>query len=336
MNSMTTFLVRRLTATVGLLIVISFVTFCLFQFGPADPAAAACGQECTPERVAEARVALGMDKPFLTQYFSYMSGLFDSRTVGAPGAQTLCDWPCLGKSFQTNEDVTTIIERALPYTLSVAVGAVVLWTVAGVTLGTLAALRKGKTTDKLIVGAASVGVSLPIPVTGLLLLLVFVSTLDVLPFTTNAITSPFGPEGFDGWFLNYLLPWVALAVLFSAQYIRVTRSNMLETLGEDFMRTARSKGLSRTKTVVRHGARAGLTPVVTMLGLDIGLLLGGAVLTEQIFSVPGVGFTAVHAAQMGDLPVTMAITMLAAFFIIVANVVVDAVYAVIDPRVRAA
>jgi peptide/nickel transport system permease protein len=173
-------------------------------------------------------------------------------------------------------------------------------------------------------------------VTGLLLLLLFVSTLNLLPFTTNEITSPFGAAGPGGWFLNYLLPWVALAVLFSAQYIRVTRSNMLETFGEDFMRTARSKGLSRRHIVFKHGARAGITPVVTMLGLDIGGLLGGAVLTEQIFSVPGVGFTAVHAAQAGDLPVTMAITMMAAFFIIVANVLVDIVYAVIDPRVRVA
>ncbi|MFE5022485.1 ABC transporter permease [Streptomyces sp. NPDC056656] len=333
---MTSFLMRRFVAMIGLLFVISFVTFSLFQLGPADPAAAACGQECTPQRIAEARVALGMDKPFLTQYFTYMSGLVGSHTVGAPGAETLCNWPCLGKSFQTNEDVTTIIGRALPYTLSVASGAIVLWTIAGVGLGLLAALRKGRFADKLIVGGASVGVSLPIPVTGLLLLLLFVSTLDLLPFTTNEIATPFDAVGPGGWFLNYLLPWVALAVLFSAQYIRVTRSNMLETLGEDFMRTARAKGLSRRNIVFKHGARAGITPVVTMLGLDIGGLLGGAVLTEQIFSVPGVGFTAVRAAQAGDLPVTMAITMMAAFFIIVANVLVDIAYAVIDPRVRVA
>ncbi|MEU8487552.1 MULTISPECIES: ABC transporter permease [unclassified Streptomyces] len=333
---MTSFLMRRFVAMIVLLFVISFVTFSLFQLGPADPAAAACGQECTPQRIAEARVALGMDKPFLTQYFTYMSGLVGSHTVGAPGAETLCNWPCLGKSFQTNEDVTTIIGRALPYTLSVASGAIVLWTIAGVGLGLLAALRKGRFTDKLIVGGASVGVSLPIPVTGLLLLLLFVSTLDLLPFTTNEIATPFDAAGPGGWFLNYLLPWVALAVLFSAQYIRVTRSNMLETFGEDFMRTARAKGLSRRNVVFKHGARAGITPVVTMLGLDIGGLLGGAVLTEQIFSVPGVGFTAVHAAQAGDLPVTMAITMMAAFFIIVANVLVDIAYAVIDPRVRVA
>ncbi|MFE7263583.1 ABC transporter permease [Streptomyces sp. NPDC057592] len=333
---MTGFLLRRIAAMIVLLVVISFATFTLFQLGPADPAGAACGQECTPQRIAEARIALGMDKPFLSQYLSYMSGLVGSHPVGAPGAETLCSWPCLGKSFQTNEDVTAIIGRALPYTLSVASGAIVLWTVAGVGLGLLAALRKGRLADKLIVGAASVGVSLPIPVTGLLLLLLFVSTLDVLPFTTNEIASPFGAAGPGGWLLNYLLPWVALAVLFSAQYVRVTRSNMLETFGEDFMRTARSKGLSRRSIVFKHGTRAGITPVVTMLGLDIGGLLGGAVLTEQIFSVPGVGFTAVHAAQAGDLPVTMAITMMAAFFIIVANVLVDIAHAVIDPRVRMA
>ncbi|MEV0084050.1 ABC transporter permease [Saccharopolyspora sp. NPDC050642] len=333
---MTRFVLRRFVAMIVLLFVISFVTFSLFQLGPADPAAAACGQECTPERIAEARVALGMDKPFLSQYFAYMSGLLGDRAVGAPGTETLCSWPCLGKSFQTNEDVTTIIGRALPYTVSVASGAIVLWTIAGVGLGLLAALRKGRLTDKVIVGAASIGVSLPIPVTGLLLLLLFVSTLDLLPFTTNEIVSPFGAAGPGGWFLNYLLPWVALAVLFSAQYIRVTRSNMLETFGEDFMRTARSKGMPRRRVVFKHGVRAGITPVVTMLGMDIGVLLGGAVLTEQIFSVPGVGFTAVHAAQSGDLPVTMAITMMAAFFIIVANVLVDVAYAVIDPRVRVA
>ena len=328
------FLLRRVAALVILLIVVSFATFALFQIGPADPAAAACGQECTPERIEQARIALGMDKPFFVQYFAYLSGFFGPRMIGAPGAEQLCAWPCLGKSFQTNENVTDIIARALPYTLSIAVGAVVLWTVFGVGLGLVAALRKGRAADKIIVGAASVGVSLPIPVTGLLLLLVFVSTLHLLPFTSNQINSPFGSAGPVAWFLNYLLPWVAIAVLFSAQYIRVTRNNMIETFGEDFMRTARAKGLGRRAIVFRHGVRAGMTPIVTMLGLDIGGLLGGAVLTEQIFSVPGLGFTAVHAAVAGDLPVTMAITMLAAFFIITANVVVDLVYAGIDPRVR--
>ncbi|HXH34764.1 MAG TPA: ABC transporter permease [Plantibacter sp.] len=328
------FLARRLLAMLALLLVVSFITFTLFQFGPADPAAAACGQECTPDRVAQARVALGMDQPFFAQYLNYLSGFFTSRQIGAPGAETLCSWPCLGKSFQTNENVTDVIMRALPYTLSMAVGAVLLWTVAGVGFGLLAALRKGRGADKLIVGAASVGVSMPIPVTGLLLLLIFVSTLHWLPFTSNSISSPFGPAGPGAWFLNYLLPWVALAVLFSAQYIRVTRNTMIETFGEDFMRTARAKGLDQRSIIFRHGVRAGITPVITMLGLDIGALLGGAVLTEQIFSVPGLGFTAVRAAMSGDLPVTMALTMLAAFFIITANVVVDLLYAAVDPRVR--
>ena len=327
------FIVRRLAALVILLLVVSFVTFALFQIGPADPAAAACGQECTPDRIAQARVALGMDKPFLVQYFTYLTGFFGERMIGAPGAEQVCAWPCLGKSFQTNENVTDVIVRALPYTISIAVGAVVLWTAVGVGLGLLAALRKGRATDKLVVGAASIGVSLPVPVTGLLLLLVFVSVLHWLPFTSNQISSPFGPAGPGAWFANYLLPWVALAILFSAQYIRITRNNMIETFGEDYMRTARAKGLSPGR-ITTHGVRAGITPIITMLGLDIGALLGGAVLTEQIFSVPGLGFTAVRAATSGDLPVTMAITMLAAFFIITANVIVDLVYASVDPRVR--
>ncbi|MFJ4224827.1 ABC transporter permease [Microbacterium sp. NPDC089695] len=327
------FIIRRTAALVVLLLVVSFVTFALFQIGPADPAAAACGQECTPERIEQARVALGMDKPFLVQYAVYLSGFFGDRMIGAPGAEQICAWPCLGKSFQTNENVTDVIVRALPYTLSIAIGAVILWTIVGVGLGLLAALRKGTATDRIIVGAASVGVSLPVPVTGLLLLLVFVSSLHWLPFTSNQISSPFGTAGPGAWVANYLLPWVALAILFSAQYIRITRTNMIETFGEDFMRTARAKGL-RPRRITAHGVRAGLTPIITMLGLDIGALLGGAVLTEQIFSVPGLGFTAVRAATSGDLPVTMAITMLAAFFIITANVIVDLVYAGVDPRVR--
>ncbi|MGO4586577.1 ABC transporter permease [Arthrobacter sp. 2RAF6] len=328
------FIFRRTGSLILLLVAVSFITFTLFQLGPADPASAACGQECTPERIAEARVALGMDHPFLIQYIDYMRGLVSPRMIGAPGAESICQWPCLGKSFQTNENVSDIIARSLPYTLSMAVGALVLWTVSGVGLGLLAALRKGSATDKFIVGAASVGVSLPIPVTGLFLLLVFVNQLHLLPFTTNEINSPFGPHGPGAWVLNYFLPWVALAVLFSAAYIRVTRTNMIETFSEDFIRTARAKGLAPRTVTFKHGVRAGITPVVTMLGMDIGLLLGGAVLTEQIFSVPGLGFTAVRAAISGDLPVTMAITMLAAFFVIVANVVVDLAYAAIDPRVR--
>lgn len=328
------FILRRTGSLVLLLVAVSFITFTLFQLGPADPASAACGQECTPERVAEARVALGMDQPFFIQYAEYIRGLISPRMIGAPGAESICQWPCLGKSFQTNENVSDIISRALPYTLSIAVGALVLWTVSGVGLGLLAALRKGTATDKFIVGAASVGVSLPIPVTGLFLLLVFVNQLHLLPFTTNEINSPFGPQGPWAWVLNYLLPWVALAVLFSASYIRITRANMIETFGEDFIRTARAKGLHPRTVTFKHGVRAGITPIVTMLGMDIGLLLGGAVLTEQIFSVPGLGFTAVRAAISGDLPVTMAITMLAAFFVIVANVAVDLAYAAIDPRVR--
>jgi len=331
---MVSFLFRRFGAMLILLLVVSFITFTLFQYGPADPASAACGQECTPERVEQARVALGLDKPFFIQYFAFLSGLVGPRMLGAPGAEQMCAWPCLGKSFQTNENVTDMIANALPYTLSLAIGAVVLWTVVGVGFGLLAAMRKGKLTDRFIVGASSIGVSLPIPVTGLVLLLVFVGTLGWFPFTTNQIFSPFGEAGFAAWVNNYLLAWVALAVLFSAQYVRITRNNMIETFSEDFMRTARAKGLTRRKIVFKHGVRAGITPIITMLGLDLGALLGGAVLTEQIFSVPGLGFTAVKAATSGDLPVTMAITMLAAFFIILFNVLVDIAYAFIDPRVK--
>jgi peptide/nickel transport system permease protein len=331
---MVPYILRRVLALLGLLLAVSIVTFLLFQVGPADPAAAACGQECTPERVAQARVALGMDQPLVMQYLNYMSGLFSGRYIGAPGAETICPWPCLGKSFQTNENVTDVIVRALPYTLSIAVGAAVLWVCVGVGSGILAAMRQGTGLDKAAVGLSSLGVSLPVPVTGLFLVFLFVNQLHWVPFTSNEITSPFGAAGAWGWMLNYVLPWITLAILYGATYVRVTRASMIETFGEDFMRTARAKGLPRRTVTFKHGVRAGITPIVTMFGMDLGLLLGGAVLTEQIFSVPGVGFTAVHAALGGDLPVTMAITMMAAFFIISANILVDIVYASIDPRVR--
>ena len=261
------FILRRTGSLVLLLIAVSFITFTLFQLGPADPASAACGQECTPQRVAEARVALGMDQPFFLQYADYMRGLVSPRMIGAPGAESVCQWPCLGKSFQTNENVSDIISRSLPYTVSMAVGALVLWTVSGVGLGLLAALRKGSATDKFIVGAASVGVSLPIPVTGLFLLLVFVNQLHLLPFTTNEINSPFGTQGPWAWVLNYLLPWIALAVLFSASYIRVTRTNMIETFGEDFIRACRTKQDRLGRAVQESANAAGASAVIHAPGV---------------------------------------------------------------------
>ena len=180
---------------------------------------------------------------------------------------------------------------------------------------------------------ASLGVSLPAPFIGLLFLWIVVSKWQLLPYTSNTVTSPWNPDPWT-WFKNYILAWLTLALIFGANYVRLPRANMIETMGEDYIRTARAKGLPSRTVTLKHGLRAAITPVVTVFGLDLGALLGGAVLTETIFSVPGLGRTAVNATFNEDLPVVMAVVLFSAFFIIFANIIVDILYAVIDPRVR--
>jgi len=183
------------------------------------------------------------------------------------------------------------------------------------------------------VAISSVGVSLPAPFIGLLFLWIVVGKWQILPYTSNTVTSPWNPDPWS-WFKNYILPWLTLALIFGANYVRLTRANMIETMGEDYIRTARAKGLPSRTVTLKHGLRAAITPVVTVFGLDLGALLGGAVLTETIFSVPGLGRTAVNATFNQDLPIVMAVVLFSAFFIIFANIIVDILYAVIDPRVR--
>ncbi len=331
---MVKFLIRRFVALIGLLIATSIVTFLLFFAGPADPAANACGKNCTPDRIAQAKVALGLDKPLVTQYLQYMKGLVWGREMGPPNGRYHCAWPCFGRSFQNNQFVWTTIKTAFPYTMSIAIGAATIWLIGGVAFGIAAALRKGTWVDKSAVGLSAVGVSLPVPLIGLTFLWLVVGQWHWLPYTSNTITSPWGDGGPWAWIRNYLLPWITLAMIFGASYVRLTRANMIETLGEDYIRTATAKGLSRRRVTLKHGLRAAITPIVTIFGLDLGILLGGAVLTEQIYSVPGLGKTAVTAVFNDDLPVVMAIVLFAAFFIMFANIVVDILYAVVDPRVR--
>lgn len=332
---MVKFLIRRVIAMIGLLIAVSIVTFGLFTVGPSDPAADSCGKSCTPERIAQIKVALGLNKPLVTQYFDYMQGLVMGREMGPPGARYHCDWPCFGRSYQNNQFVWDAIKLSLPYTLSLALGAAVIWLVSGVTLGLFAGLHKGKWVDKLAVGAASVGVSLPVPLIGLTLILLVNTNWHWLPYTSGqAPALPWDSGGPIAWLKNYILPWITLAAIFSASYVRLTRANIIETMGEDYIRTATAKGLPRRTVTLKHGLRAAITPIVTIFGLDLGGLLGGAVLTEFIFSLPGLGRLAASAVGNGDLPLILALVLFAAFFIIFANIVVDILYAVIDPRVR--
>ena len=323
------YVARRLCGAIATLFAVSIATFGLFFAVPTSPAVLQCGRECTPEQVGQVHRNLGLDRPIHQQYAEFMSGIVTGRTFGSGDGATECPAPCLGYSFRTFEPVTDLIARALPITISIAAGASVLWICGGVALGVLAALRRGTWIDRTAIGLALAGASSQTFFVGLMLQVVFVYGLGWLPLPSY--TSPF--EDPWRWFTGLLLPWITLATIFAAAYARLTRSQMIETLPEEFVLTARAKGLPR-HAVIRHTMRAAITPVITIAGLDIGMLLGGAVITETVFALPGLGALSVRASQDLNLPVVMATVLLAAFFVIVMNLVVDLLYAVVDPRAR--
>jgi peptide/nickel transport system permease protein len=242
-----------------------------------------------------------------------------------------CPAPCFGFSFHNQQPVWPQMLDALPVTASLAIGAAILWLVAGIGIGVLSALKRGSIFDRSAMTAALAGVSLPVFFTALLSLALFRDTIPIFPDAGNYIPITENPLK---WAEALVLPWVTLAFLYAALYARLTRAGMLETMNEDFIRTARAKGLPERRVVIRHGLRATLTPIVTIFGLDLGLLIGGAVLTETAFSLPGLGRFAIGAISDQDLPEILGVTMLAGFFVVVANLIVDVLYAVIDPRVR--
>ncbi|MEI6404455.1 MAG: ABC transporter permease [Actinomycetes bacterium] len=327
---MVPYVIRRLTLMCFMLLLLSVITFILFNAVPTDPAALSCGVHCTPEKIAQNRIKMGLDQPLPVQYFEWVKGIFIGRTYGS-GTQTFdCSVPCLGYSFHYGEEVTNMIVTALPVTLYLALGAFILWMFGGILSGIYAAKHRGKWQDKTIMGLTLIGYSLPVFFIGLILLIFVVVRMHVLPYPDYI--SPL--ENFPQFLRTMILPWISLAILYAAYYTRLTRSQMLETMSEDFIRTARAKGLTEKVVVRKHALRAGLTPIVTSAGLDLAGLLGGAVITEFIFSLPGMGRLAIHAVTDYDLPTITATTLVAAAFIIVMNIVVDVLYAAIDPRVR--
>ncbi|CAB4938863.1 MAG: ABC transporter permease subunit [Actinobacteria bacterium] len=328
---MTSYVVRRLLSVVLLLLLLSLVVFLLFSVLPTDPARLTCGKSCTPEIIEANRHRLGLDLPVLQQYWEFLKGLFVGRTYGANSPSPIdCQAPCLGYSFKRGEEVTVLIKSNFPPTFWLAIGAFIVWMVVGIAMGIYSALRRGKWQDRTAMGVALVGYSLPSFFIGLLAIFFIILKWKVLPFPSYV--SPF--ENPQQFLQTMILPWIVLAILYAAFYVRLTRSQMLETLGEDFIRTARAKGLPERVVIGRHALRAGLTPIVTAAGLDLAGLLGGAIIIEAIFSLPGLGTLAISSVNDADLPVIVGITLITAVFIIVANLVVDLLYAVIDPRVR--
>jgi peptide/nickel transport system permease protein len=313
-----------------MLIALSMIVFLIFNALPADPARLTCGKSCSPQIIEANRHRLGLDKPLVNQYTDFVKGIFVGRTYGSGSATFDCHVPCLGYSFRRGEQVTDLLVSRFPVTAQLAIGGFVLWILAGVSSGILAALKRGKWQDRTIMGLSLVGYSFPSFFIGLLLVFFVQIKWGVIGFEgyVPIYESP------AGWFKGLILPWISLALISAAFYARLTRNQMLETMGEDYIRTARAKGLRERTVVGKHGLRAGLTPIVTAAGLDLATLLGGAVITERIFNLNGIGNLAIGSVLDADLPVITGTVLLAATFVIVANLVVDILYAVIDPRVR--
>jgi peptide/nickel transport system permease protein len=266
------------------------------------------------------------------QYWHWLKGVLFGTTIDLGSGPVQCPAPCLGYSFKNSEPVLPEVMQRFPVTLSLAIGAAVVWLGFGLAVGVLSALRKGSFFDRFAMTIALAGVSLPIFWTGVMSLSIFSYQLGWTP--PGASYVPF-TENPARWAYGMLLPWLTLALLFSAQYARLTRAGMLETMGEDYIRTARAKGLPERTVVLKHGLRSALTPIVTIFGLDFALLIGGAVLTESVFGLPGLGQMAYQGVKSNDLPRVLAVVLITAVFVAVCNLLVDLLYAVIDPRVRA-
>lgn len=332
------FVIRRVVTIIVMLFAVSVVVFALFFVSPNDPAAYTCQQRCTPQIIKNNRRALGLDRPITVQYGQFISGIFVGRTFPddpvmrkrAPQTVTHCPAPAFGYSFRYETCVTGQITQRFPVTLSIAVGAFVIWIACGVGIGILAALRRGKAFDRTATGASLVAYSLPTFFIGLTLYNIvavkygWLPQPQYVPITQNPLQ----------WAAGLIAPWITLAAVYAAMYVRLTRATMVETLSEDFVRTARSKGLARRKVILKHALRAALTPIVTIAGLDLGSVIAGAAITESVFNMDGVGKLAIDSILQTDLPVIVATVLLASCVVLVFNFIVDILYAVIDPRVR--
>ena len=324
------FVANRLLGVIVVLLVIATITYAIFYLLPTNPAQLSCGRPCTPENLARAKAFMGVDLPWFQQLWDFLRGIVVGRSFGSGQAQIVCASPCFGYSFQQNATVTDLIVSRFPVTASIAVGAAIVWFVCGVTGGVISALRRGTALDRGIMTLAIAGVSTPSYLAGLLAILLFGFTFQILP--TGGYV-PFTADPIQ-WFLHLLLPWFTLAFISGAIYARLTRGQMLEVMGEDYIRTARAKGLRESQVVVRHGLRNALIPVITIFGLDLGGLLGGAVIAEKVFSMQGLGAMLIDAVQGLDLQLVVGFTLFSAFLIVIANLIVDLVYGIVDPRVK--
>jgi len=318
---MTRYIIRRLLWGVLLLILVSALTFVFFRIFPtADPATLRAGRLQNPKIIAAIRHDLGLDKSLFTQFWIYMKGIFLHFD--------------LGFSYYSGASVKSLIFNRLPATVSVIAGGAVVWLVTGLTVGIISALRPRSVLDRVSMGIALVFVSAPEYWLGLIALYLFSADIGVFRIFPGAGSYVGLTSDPVKWFTSLILPWFVVAAGTAAIYVRLIRGSLIETMDEDYIRTARAKGLTERRVVLRHGVRAAINPILTILGLDIGILLGSAVLVETVFNVPGIGRLNYDAITHSDFPIVQGTVLLASFFIIVANVVVDIAYAYLDPRVR--
>jgi peptide/nickel transport system permease protein len=330
--------IRRVISGTLLMVVMSMVTFVMFYASTDHPERYACGPKCTPAQLETTRKALGFDQPITVQWAKFAKGFVVGRDYpddeelrkSAPELVTHCAPGCLGLSYTYGVTVNQLLKDKLPVTISLAIAAYVLWITGGVVFGVLAALNKGRLIDRSIVGLALLAFAFPTFFIGLLLLKFVAIRWQIvkLPVYTPITENPWL------WATGLILPAITLALVYMAGYVRMTRAFVLETMTEDYIRTARAKGLTKRMVVGKHTLRATLTPLVTLSGLDLAGLLGGAIITEQVFNFNGVGKMSVNAIQRHDLALVVGIVLLVAAIVIVANIIVDLLYAVIDPRVR--
>jgi len=340
---MAAFVIRRILVAIAMLFVMAFTVFALFFATPGDPALTSCGKYCTPEKLETVREMLGYDKPTTYQFGEFVKGVFVGRdfpvndeyreALIANGNERLiihCDAPCLGYSQRQSSTVNDLVAEAAPATFSLSITAFTMWIVVGIGVGIIAAVFKGRLLDRVLVALTLVVYALPVFFIGNFFLQYISIKWQLFPYPRYAPIE----DGIGPWFIGLILPAITLALFFMAAYVRFTRAFVLEAMSEDYIRTARAKGLPGRQVLVKHGLRAALTPLVTMAGLDFAVLLAGAVITESVFNYQGLGLLAVRANQDQDLPVLIGLVLVAGTAVIVMNIVVDILYAYIDPRVR--
>ena len=318
------YLVRRLLWAGVLFLAVTFVTYVIFFVIPADPARLLAGKNPTEEQISKIRHSLGLDQPVPVQYAKFLKRLVIDRS--------------LGESYSTQESVNDIVKSAAPVTASLVFGGLVLWMLIGLTIGILSALRPRSLLDRTGMVFVLIGISAHPVWIGLILIYFISFKLGWTPITGYCdFFNPLEGSGSNGpvdWAYHLILPWITYAILFAATYVRMIRASVMETLNEDYVRTARAKGAPERVVVRSHVLRNALLPVVTMLGMDIGLALGGAIFTENIYGLQGLGYRAIYAINQFDLPVLLGIVVFGTICIIFFNLLVDIIYAWIDPRIR--